>query len=202
MRRPEAGRGLAGQSGELPREAGLVVEPAGCGAGFDYLLQLGTWRPVGGSADLAGHVADDDRWWAEHYGVEHDPSGLSCEANALRYLPHPDVIVRIGDGATGGEVARVLAAARRCGVGPRVSRLLDEDDASFAASLSDHRFGRIRAVCTVGDEVRRAAIAAEVDLVDEAVTASGRLELRWYLREQAVSRTLHRFGNLVGAEGG
>ncbi|MDP6240848.1 MAG: hypothetical protein QF820_07150 [Acidimicrobiales bacterium] len=83
-----------------------------------------------------------------------------------------------------------------------MSRLVDEDDASFAASLSDHRFGRIRTVGTVGDEVRRAAIAAEVDLVDEAVTASGRLELRWYLREQAVSRTLHRFGNLVGAEGG
>ena len=178
------------------------IGPGAKAGGFDYLLQLGTWRPVGGSADLAGHVADDDRWWAEHYGVEHDPSALSCEANVLRYLPHPDVIVRIGDGATDGEVARVLAAARRCGVDPRVSRLVDEDDASFAASLSDHRFGRIRTVGTVGDEVRRAAIAAEVDLVDEAVTASGRLELRWYLREQAVSRTLHRFGNLVGAEGG
>jgi RHH-type proline utilization regulon transcriptional repressor/proline dehydrogenase/delta 1-pyrroline-5-carboxylate dehydrogenase len=46
--------------------------------------------------------------------------------------------------------------------------------------------------------VRRAAIAAEVDLVDAPVTASGRLELRWYLREQAISQTLHRFGNLVG----
>ena len=80
--------------------------------------------------------------------------------------------------------------------------MADEDDAAFAAALSDHRFGRIRVVGTLADDVRRAAIAAEVDLVDEAVTASGRLELRWYLREQAISRTLHRFGNLVGAEGG
>jgi glucose-6-phosphate 1-dehydrogenase len=48
----------------------------------------------------------------------------------------------------------------------------------------------------------RAAVAADADVIDEAVTASGRLELRWYLREQSVSRTLHRFGNLVGAEGG
>ncbi|MEE3251990.1 MAG: aldehyde dehydrogenase family protein, partial [Actinomycetota bacterium] len=178
------------------------IGPGAKAGGYDYLLQLGTWRPIGVAADLAGHVSDDDRWWAEHYGVGHDPSGLSCEANVLRYRPHPDVIVRIGDGATDAEVARVLAAARRCGIKPRVSRMADEDDAAFAASLSDHRFGRIRVVGTLADDVRRAAIAAEVDLVDEAVTASGRLELRWYLREQAISRTLHRFGNLVGAEGG
>jgi len=178
------------------------IGPGAKAGGFDYLLQLGTWRPAGADTDLAGHVSDDDRWWADHYGVEHDPSDLVCEANVLRYRPHPDVIVRIGEGATDAEVARVLAAARRCGVEPRVSRLADEDDTAFATSLTDHRFGRIRAVGTVADEVRRAAIAAEVDLVDEAVTASGRLELRWYLREQSISRTLHRFGNLVGAEGG
>ena len=65
--------------------------------------------------------------------------------------------------------------------------------------MSAHRFGRIRSVGFVSELIRRAAIAAEVDLVDEAVTASGRLELRHYLREQAVSRTLHRFGNLVSA---
>ena len=46
-----------------------------------------------------------------------------------------------------------------------------------------------------------AAIAAEVELVDESVTASGRLELRHHLREQAISRTLHRFGNLIGVRG-
>ena len=51
----------------------------------------------------------------------------------------------------------------------------------------------------VSETVRRAAVTAEVDVVDEAVTSSGRLELRHYLREQSVSRTLHRFGNLVAA---
>jgi len=183
---------------------GWKCSSAGPGAkagGFDYLLQLGGWRPVGGP-DLAGHGIDDDRWWHEHYGVPHDPTGLVSEANLLRYVPHPDVVVRLGEGATAAEEARVAAAARRCGVSPRVSRLTEESDADFAASLADHRFGRVRAVGPVGDEVRRAAVAADVDVIDEAVTASGRLELRWYLREQSVSRTLHRFGNLVGAEAG
>ena len=96
----------------------------------------------------------------------------------------------------------MLAASARCGVEPRVSRAVDEDDAAFAGSLSAHRFGRIRAVGFVSDLVRRAAAAHEVDVVDEAVTTSGRLELRHHLREQAVSRTLHRFGNLVGATTG
>ena len=37
-----------------------------------------------------------------------------------------------------------------------------------------------------------------MDVIDEPVVSSGRLEMRWYLHEQAISRTLHRFGNLIG----
>ena len=114
-----------------------------------------------------------------------------------RYRPHPGLVVRIGPGASQAEVDRVLAAAARCGAEPRVSRAADEDDATFAGSLSAHRFGRIRAVGFLSETVRRAAVTAEVDVVDESVTTSGRLELRLHLREQSVSRTLHRFGNLV-----
>jgi len=171
--------------------------------GPDYLLQLGTWtatRPLD-EADFNEVLVADDAWWANRYGVEHDPSGLFCEANVLHYRPHPDLVVRVGAGATPVDLERVLAASARCGVEPRVSRATEEDDTAFAATLSAHRFGRIRAVGFVSETVRRAAIAAEVDLVDEAVTASGRLELRHYVREQAVSRTLHRFGNLIGAQG-
>ena len=171
--------------------------------GPDYLLQLGTWtatRPLD-EADFNEVLVADAAWWANRYGVEHDPSGLFCEANVLHYRPHPDLVVRVGAGATPVDLERVLAASARCGVEPRVSRATEEDDTAFAATLSAHRFGRIRAVGFVSETVRRAAIAAEVDLVDEAVTASGRLELRHYVREQAVSRTLHRFGNLIGAQG-
>jgi RHH-type proline utilization regulon transcriptional repressor/proline dehydrogenase/delta 1-pyrroline-5-carboxylate dehydrogenase len=35
-------------------------------------------------------------------------------------------------------------------------------------------------------------------VIDAPVLANGRLELRWYLREQTVSRTLHRYGNVTG----
>jgi len=197
-------RGITGAIVQRQPFGGWKRSSVGNGAkagGPDYLLQLGTWAP---SRDLAAVdtddvAASDAEWWDGHYGVDRDPAGLFCEANVHRYRPHPDLIVRIGPGATTAEVARVLAAAARCGVEPRVSRAAEEDDATFAGTLSAHRFGRIRAVGFLSETVRRAAVTAEVDVVDEGVTASGRLELRHHLREQSVSRTLHRFGNLVAS---
>ena len=46
--------------------------------------------------------------------------------------------------------------------------------------------------------VRVAAIEAHIPLVEEPVVSNGRLELRYYLHEQAISETTHRYGNVVG----
>jgi RHH-type proline utilization regulon transcriptional repressor/proline dehydrogenase/delta 1-pyrroline-5-carboxylate dehydrogenase len=75
-----------------------------------------------------------------------------------------------------------------------------EDEETFARGLPHLQFGRVRHVGAATPELRRAAAAAEVDVIDEPVVVSGRLEMRWYLREQAISRTLHRFGNLIGGD--
>ena len=197
-------RGITGAIVQRQPFGGWKRSSVGTGAkagGPDYLLQLGTWESTGGldEVDAADVETSDGEWWETHYGTDQDQAGLFCEANVHRYRPHPDLIIRIGPGGTPAEVDRVLAAAARCGVVPRVSRACDEDDASFVRSMSAHRFGRIRAVGFVSETVRRAAVTAEVDVVDETVTSSGRLELRHHLREQSVSRTLHRFGNLVAS---
>jgi RHH-type proline utilization regulon transcriptional repressor/proline dehydrogenase/delta 1-pyrroline-5-carboxylate dehydrogenase len=42
---------------------------------------------------------------------------------------------------------------------------------------------------------RAAANRAGITVIDAPVLANGRLELRWYLKEQVVSRVLHRYGN-------
>jgi hypothetical protein len=34
-------------------------------------------------------------------------------------------------------------------------------------------------------------------VIDAPVLATGRLELRWYLREQTVARVVHRYGNVM-----
>jgi hypothetical protein len=50
----------------------------------------------------------------------------------------------------------------------------------------------------IEDESRlRLFIRSFSPLIDAPVLANGRLELRWYLREQTVSRVLHRYGSLT-----
>ena len=184
----------------------VVHRPGAKAGGPDYVIQLGTWHDVDPTS--AAGPLDDVFWWRTHYGVSHDPTGLFCEQNALRYLPRSPVVVRAGEHATPADVERTLSAARHAGVSPRVSAshadLLGvdggvvEDDATFAAGLGALRFGRVRHVGRAPAELWSAATDAEVDVIDEPVVASGRLEMRWYLQEQAISRTLHRFGNLIG----
>ncbi len=42
-----------------------------------------------------------------------------------------------------------------------------------------------------------AAHAAGIVVLDAPVLAAGRLELRHYLREQSVSRVVHRYGSIM-----
>ena len=42
---------------------------------------------------------------------------------------------------------------------------------------------------------------AGVAVIDAPVLATGRLELRWYLREQTITRVRHRYGNVIERAG-
>jgi RHH-type proline utilization regulon transcriptional repressor/proline dehydrogenase/delta 1-pyrroline-5-carboxylate dehydrogenase len=46
-------------------------------------------------------------------------------------------------------------------------------------------------------EVLAAAIQAGLSVLDEPICSCGRIELVRWLREQVVSRSLHRYGNVV-----
>lgn len=77
---------------------------------------------------------------------------------------------------------------------------VDVSDAeTFAArldSVSDPMGVRVRMIGAVPQElVEVAARHINVTLITEPVTVSGRVEQRYYVREQAVSMTMHRFGN-------
>ncbi len=189
-------RGITGAIVRRQPFGGWKGSSVGLGAkagGTDYLLQLGRWTATAGFDDAP---ESDEHWQGSHYGVDHDPSALFCERNELRYLPHPSVVIRASDDAEPAAVERARDAARRVNPTATISRASDESDADFASRLSDFPWGRVRMVGTVPDALRVAAIDHHVHIVDEPVTASGRLELRLYLREQAISQTLHRFGNV------
>jgi RHH-type proline utilization regulon transcriptional repressor/proline dehydrogenase/delta 1-pyrroline-5-carboxylate dehydrogenase len=136
-----------------------------------------------------------------------DASALASERNVLRYVPALTE-VRVGGDAADNDVRAVAAAAATASPGTRVSfaSLPDaalaqavvasglvvtvESDAEWAERVTKERWARVRALGSVPKEAR----IASVTVFDDPVTASARLELFPFLREQAISMTAHRFG--------
>ena len=177
------------------------VGPGTKAGGPNYVARLGTWHPVdtGLPEDewLAAARASDEAAWQSEFGVEHDPTGLFCESNILRYRPLPRMALRAEPGAAPRDIERVRAAAQRCGVPLVESHATDETSTDFAHRLGSLNVERVRVVGTCSPELRSAANDAGVHIADDPVTAEGRIELLHYLREQAISRTTHRYGNVL-----
>ena len=157
---------------------------------------------------LESAAASDAYWWHHEFSTPRDESGLRVESNVFRYRLRPGTVIRADAGASASHVIRAALAAVRTGAGIGISSeapIPDVTAAGFDVEVEPdvallarmEPWSRIRYVGTPSAELRAAAWDAEVDLIDAPVLAHGRRELLWYLREQAISRTLHRFGNLV-----
>ena len=157
--------------------------------------------------------------WDSHFGREHDPSGRVGESNVFRYRPCRRVVIR-GDASPGPARLRLLQAllaALTAGVPltlslsggnawpwigehPGVAAIV-ESEAALAERIRSCEVERLRTLEPISLDVRSAAHEAGVSMLDAPVVATGRLELRWYLREQTVSRVRHRYGNVAGRAG-
>lgn len=168
---------------------GSVVGPGAKAGGPNYVAQLGRWRDDG-SYD----GPSDAEWWRSHFGIEQDPSALFCESNVFRYRPIIPFPVRLADGADPTDVERVLAAIAVVGSRADVSRFDDEEPAAFWARVAVELPPRVR---LLGSEDVPPDLAVTVFVDDRPVVANGRIEMTRYLHEQAISTTLHRYGNLV-----
>ena len=187
---------------------GSVVGPGAKAGGPNYVAQLGTWRDAVGSGDEAANAdLTDADWCALHVAHEHDPSGLFCESNVFRYRPLREVPLRVGGDATCADVTRVLAAIAAVGSTVALSVALDWSEAldaphrreraeAFWARIANDPPPRVR---LLGEEVPWSTVLPVTTFVDDRpVVRCGRIELVRYVREQSVTTTLHRFGNLVG----
>ena len=136
--------------------------------------------------------------WNGHFSQPHDPSALRCESNVFRYRPCRGVILRISAHDPAVESLARLAADT-CGVPLEISIATAESDAAFAARLPElaSRAEFLRTFTTPGDAILRAAHAAGMNWIDAPLSAVGRLELTRWLREQSVSETRHRYGNIA-----
>jgi RHH-type transcriptional regulator, proline utilization regulon repressor / proline dehydrogenase / delta 1-pyrroline-5-carboxylate dehydrogenase len=167
-----------------------------------------------GRALVRASAASYARAWRRHFGREHDPMAIRGERNAFRYRPCHRVIAR---GTTTVALCQVILAACLAGTPLTVSlspdarpwpwladcggvELVVETEAGLVERLAHpHEAERVRVWEPLSTAARAAANGAGVTVIDAPVLANGRLELRWYLREQTVSRVLHRYGSVEAA---
>lgn len=212
-----------------------TVGPGAKAGGPNMVASLGTWHdhgevdnlgdpsaPVRGvlscaadlfdGARLSGLVraAGSDAWWWHHeFGVGHDPTDLSFQANVLRYRPLPRWFVRASVDARADQVMRCVVLAVAAGVAVKVST----PDQQLAEAVH-HVADGIGSVTVVVEEVATvpggtprvqvvgsredtlANLGVGIHVEHRPVVANGRVMLPRVLREQAVSHDVHRFGHV------
>lgn len=177
------------------------VGPGAKAGGPNYVSQLGTWLPVETSLSddewLEAASQSDTEMWHNEFGIEHDPSGLFCETNVFRYRPLPSMALRVESDAAPRDVERARTAADRCGVRLIESHASRESASEFASRLDLLGVERVRLLGTCVTDVRDAANRHGIYVCADRVTAEGRIELLHWLREQAISQTAHRYGNVL-----
>jgi RHH-type proline utilization regulon transcriptional repressor/proline dehydrogenase/delta 1-pyrroline-5-carboxylate dehydrogenase len=136
-------------------------------------------------------------WWTRWFGATHDPTGLASERNDLRYRPLGGVLVRIGPDTPAGALIAARRAAELCGTRVVVSDAASEPEGALVERLGAVAVERIRLLTTASDVLRGGCRAFAIEVDSEPISISGRRELRRWLREQAISRTMHRHGRVA-----
>ncbi len=174
-----------------------AIGPGAKAGGPNYVHLFRHCEPIA-PIDLAAAADNFRSAWNAHFSQPHDPSALRCESNVFRYRPCRGVVLRLAAPDAATESLAHLAA-KICGVPLEISIAADESDAAFAARLPAlaHRAEFLRTITAPGDTILRAAHAAGLNWIDAPITANARLELTRWLREQSVSETRHRYGNLA-----
>ncbi|MGD7001576.1 bifunctional proline dehydrogenase/L-glutamate gamma-semialdehyde dehydrogenase [Corynebacterium halotolerans] len=151
----------------------------------------------------------DELAWREEFGVEHDATALTAEANVFRYRPLlAPLRVRLGAGYQLRDLLRLEIGAMVTGTeldvsaGQRIARHLHSlglavrqiSDDAFDVEIAEDESVRVRTLGEVDSSLRDAAVESSSVILDAPVLADGRRELLHLLLEQAVSVTMHRFG--------
>jgi RHH-type proline utilization regulon transcriptional repressor/proline dehydrogenase/delta 1-pyrroline-5-carboxylate dehydrogenase len=179
-------------------------------------------QPHEEDARIVAAALSYERNQREEFAAEHDHFRLVGQDNVRRYLPVGSVRIRVHAQDTAFDVFARACAAHVAGCSavvstppgldsPAVRRLeeltqswaaaiefVEETDAQLAQAIREGQVDRVRyaAPDRASPEVLQAGNAANGCVVSTCVSAEGRLELLWYVREQSISTDYHRYGNL------
>ena len=197
----------------------LPTKQASCAPAVTALLERCLARlPLAHAQELLRASAGSYAWfWQQHFGQEHDPSQVLGEHNALRYRPCRGILLRV-EQADPVAVCQALLAAYTVAAPLTVSlspaaqewlwlneekslELIVEEEATLVERLNNTElYDRLRLLEPLSPALRGAANQAHLTVIDDPILANGRLELRHYLREQAVAQIMHRYGNMISEE--
>ncbi|MDJ0753195.1 MAG: proline dehydrogenase family protein [Ardenticatenaceae bacterium] len=177
--------------------------------GPNYVLSLGNWkekRPQTSDNRLQKVRESYRQAWENHFALEHDPSQILGESNVFRYRPVDHLTIRLEKGYRAHDLAQVELAAATCGIAVKISVSPEAEQlqSDMAVVEPTETFNKMLSVTErvrwlgqkPAESTLRAANEAHVRLVQDSVLDHGRLELRHYLREQSISTTTHRYGNI------
>jgi RHH-type proline utilization regulon transcriptional repressor/proline dehydrogenase/delta 1-pyrroline-5-carboxylate dehydrogenase len=168
------------------------VGPGPKAGGPNYVLAFSSL------SDLNPETPDDySEAWASHFSLEHDPSALRAESNIFRYRPSRGVILRL-DAPDAAIIHRARRAASITSVPLTISIASQESDDAFIARLPSLAASAefLRTTTTPSDAILHAAHSLGLNWIHAPLLASGRIELTRWLREQSISSTIHRYGQL------
>lgn len=151
------------------------------------------------SKDPAAAERDFQDTWENHFQHEHDPAGLTCETNTFRYRPASGILLRLPTADPRIEKLATIAS-RVSGVPLVISRADEEDPDTLIARLPELA-ERCEFLRTLGsspeEDLLRAAHCLDLNWIDAPLVTNARLELTRWTREQSVSETRHRYGNVL-----
>jgi RHH-type proline utilization regulon transcriptional repressor/proline dehydrogenase/delta 1-pyrroline-5-carboxylate dehydrogenase len=156
-------------------------------------------------------------WWQKEFSKEHDPSQIHGETNVFRYRHRPWHLLRIQDVYDPGNrlsIAMVAIACQTTGAKLRMSLAANSDAIELLATiagaecvvegidtlanrLADEKGGTIRILGEYAPQDLAPAKIGNLPIVRSQVYANGRIELLNYLKEQSMTETVHRYGNII-----
>ncbi|MCH9841490.1 MAG: hypothetical protein K0U56_10575, partial [Actinomycetia bacterium] len=112
-------------------------------------------------------------------------------------FPVDKVYVRCSN-PTAPEIDLMRAASAITGVPLEISVRSDESEAALGNRMQRARGDmRLRVLAPATDELFSLTHEAGITVDTAPVTGCGRLELTHWVKEQAISRTMHRYGRLL-----
>ena len=163
-----------------------------------------------------------DAAYLSEFGVEHDDVRLLGQDNIRTYLPVQALRIRVHPEDSSFEILARVFAAKTVGCGIVVSipndftcaaltlldritepwgagiEFVEESDDELSDVVREQQTQRVRYADSsrVPIAVRQAIGDTGVYIADAPVLIEGRIELLWYVMEQSISASYHRYGNL------